>query len=109
MSFGVKECFLFTIGLDAWWWAEHTAAVRKEIFSSSTLGFRMPEKSDNRTDFFKLLRVRPTGGNCSSVVIMNRRSEGKVKKNRIMVGGKLRNGINGEGEKVIYDGYVKSI
>ncbi|GFX02484.1 hypothetical protein TNCV_194621 [Trichonephila clavipes] len=31
---------------DACWWAEQMAAVRKEILSSSTLGFRMPEKSD---------------------------------------------------------------
>ncbi|GFS90561.1 hypothetical protein TNCV_4097601 [Trichonephila clavipes] len=28
----------------------------KEILSSSTLGFRMPEKSDKRTELFKLLR-----------------------------------------------------
>ncbi|GFX74004.1 hypothetical protein TNCV_2954871 [Trichonephila clavipes] len=33
-------------GVDACWWAEQMAAVRKEILSSSTLGFRMPEKSD---------------------------------------------------------------
>ncbi|GFS51058.1 hypothetical protein TNCV_3277771 [Trichonephila clavipes] len=30
----------------ACWWAEQMAAVRKEILSSSTLGFRMPEKSE---------------------------------------------------------------
>ncbi|GFV89595.1 hypothetical protein TNCV_994271 [Trichonephila clavipes] len=28
----------------------------KKILSSSTLGFRMPEKSDKRTELFKLLR-----------------------------------------------------
>ncbi|GFT51146.1 uncharacterized protein TNCV_4817461 [Trichonephila clavipes] len=33
------------------WWAEQMAAVRKEILSSSTFGFGMPEKSDNRTEF----------------------------------------------------------
>ncbi|GFT60409.1 hypothetical protein TNCV_4971751 [Trichonephila clavipes] len=33
-------------GVDACWWAEQMAEVRKEILSSSTLGFRMPEKSD---------------------------------------------------------------
>ncbi|GFT65224.1 hypothetical protein TNCV_2816281 [Trichonephila clavipes] len=44
------------ISHDAWWWAEHMAVVRIEILSSSTFGLRMPEKSDNRTEFFKLLR-----------------------------------------------------
>ncbi|GFV40619.1 hypothetical protein TNCV_822821, partial [Trichonephila clavipes] len=40
----------------AWRWVERTAAVRREILDSSTLGFRLPVKSDRRKELFKLLQ-----------------------------------------------------
>ncbi|GFX71418.1 hypothetical protein TNCV_3349121 [Trichonephila clavipes] len=59
-SSGVGERELYSLRLvsNACWWAEQTAAVRREILSSSTLGFRMPEKSDKRTELLSYYENR---------------------------------------------------